>query len=166
MINLLINDDKIMLINGILITAGAILMICTLAGCKELIFEIKFPALRKPWLIAHYLVIFFILGYLIYLYLVISALVKINLATYLVSFIFFFGAVFVNLVLKIANELTKKLNQQADELARINQVLMNENTTLKDAQNQLKQMIEGFYALPLVKKSNGHDQAAASKTQK
>lgn len=118
---------------------------------------------RKPCLVIKILVYLFVFGYITFLMYLIRDINSQSPNELLVSVIFFFGAVFVVIVLKINNQLLSSLVEKSVNLQKLNEDLKIRNQDLiqkskaliisekkyKDQTNELEKTLDDFYTMRL-----------------
>jgi hypothetical protein len=148
------------MLNPILISFGIVIMVFAVIECIRLININIIEKLHWQWYIALTLIIFFLIGYIAYFFLLTTS-GNAPISSMLVSFIFFFGAIFVITILTISYQLIKALTKKTTEISLKN-ITLEENSghlvqqtkqleetqqSLKDKNSELKKTLEDFYTL-------------------
>lgn len=151
--------------NLILVSCGAILLIYSAALQYKLNINIKKSAVKKPrsYPLISVLIYLFVLGYIAFLVRLVTTLTLHGFNEILVSVIFFFGAFFVAIVLKINQKLIISLTENTSRLDKLNVELENKNKELqfktgalktseekfKKRSKELEETLEDFYTIRL-----------------
>ncbi|MBN2141850.1 hypothetical protein JW711_00830 [Candidatus Woesearchaeota archaeon] len=138
----------------ILLVVSGIITICIAIGMNISLLKItEDTKLKKKWIWLLGLVIFFLFGYIAFL---INRIIPKILCSggLLVGSIFFFGAIFVLVVMEISTQMIKKLQSKNRELTDVTRALMKANQNLVETENelqlkneQLKGTLEDFYTV-------------------
>lgn len=148
------------MINSVLIVTGILLQILSVVICIKLIKINTVKKLQWPWYLLLCLILFFLFGYIAYLFLN-TNYGNIPVNSLLISLILFFGAIFVICVLSISYQLINTLLQQSAKLHETNKSLADNTqilTTkqselekiqllLKEKNSELQKTLENFYTL-------------------
>jgi anti-anti-sigma regulatory factor len=147
---------------SILILLGAGVMFLSLLGTRKVLLLVKGSKYIRHWRILLYLMIFFLIGYLASLTLVLAG--QIEILAILAGVIFLFGASFVYLVVRTGYLTIEESQEQArtlDFLSREKDDLLAELQAREDSQQHLVEMVrelaspviplaEGVIAMPLI----------------
>jgi membrane protein implicated in regulation of membrane protease activity len=127
--------------NIILVIAGIIIFGYSLYKHVEFLRLTKKTAFKKWWVILLVLVMFFFLGYIFFAYwLIVGAKgININSLATLVSYIFFFGAIFVLITISLIYSTVKNLIKEKEETQRLQ---MDRIGLLQDKEIKLKKEIQ------------------------
>ncbi|NTV23627.1 MAG: hypothetical protein HGA85_04595, partial [Nanoarchaeota archaeon] len=156
------------MITTIIIILGILMQVYALFLCKRLFSIISEKEHRKAVFVLFLLICFFLIGYCIYLYLLLTELKQHDPMTSLISGIFFFGAVFVVIVLKTNYRFlqkinadnaeikkdTKKIEEKNEELDSSNKELSKVKTELARKNKELESTLEEFYTFRLSMEKN------------
>lgn len=108
--------------------------------CVRLVREIGNYNSKVPWYVLLTLICFFLIGYIVFLYLLVTQEIDLGFMGYLLGAIFFFGAVFVITVLVLSYRLVRKLNMHTHELSDKNITLQTTTDALSAHKNELEQV--------------------------
>lgn len=128
----------------ILVTCGVILLIYSIVLCHRLNKKIDKNVAEKPGSLVLILIYFFLLGYVTFLGRLIFTITSHGIFEYLVSIIFFFGALFVAIVLKVNHKLILNLTTNSINLGKLNKELENKNKKLRQKTDALKTSEEKY----------------------
>jgi hypothetical protein len=127
------------MLNIILVSLGIVLMFYSIFLSRNLISVIKESSLRRTWNFSFALIVFFLIGYIVYFYIKLNpALHNLIFSEMLISSILFFGAVFVVVILIANSKVVKKLNNDAELLEVKNKNLKNRTVGTERANSELK----------------------------
>ncbi len=132
------------MINLILVACGAILLIYSAILCHRLNAKIDKKVVPKPSSLILGLIYLFILGYILFLIRLAIIVASHSVIELLVSGVFFFGALFVVIVLKTNHKLILKLSENSLHLGKLNAELENKNKELQHWAEELKQSEEKY----------------------
>jgi ABC-type transport system involved in multi-copper enzyme maturation permease subunit len=149
------------MISRILVGFGILLMLFAVYSVNKLISIIQDQDKRTPWFILFLLIMFFLLGYVGYFYMLFTSINPSDTSSLLISSIFFFGAIFVIVVLSVNNSLIKGLNNKTETLENTNttlkqqsEILQNKDKELEESRGklvrkneELEKVLEDFYTL-------------------
>jgi hypothetical protein len=142
---------------------GILLMVYAVYSVRKLLSVVREADNRRPWYILFPLIIFFLFGYLFYFYLLFTSISPSDMSAQLISAIFFFGAVFVVIVLSVNYALIGGLNEKAAKIQETNTALLRNTEivqkkdneleeakiTLERKNKELERALEDFYTLRL-----------------
>jgi septal ring factor EnvC (AmiA/AmiB activator) len=151
------------MLNEALVFAGIVLMSYSTFLAKRLIRILKTDALQKSWSTVFVLIIFFLLGYVIYFTATLTKEINLIINQILLATILCFGALFVVLVLQLSISLTtalgvekeslkkenKSLKDLSKKLSRNKKQLENAKKELQEKNEELEKTLEDFYTLRL-----------------
>lgn len=154
------------MIDVILNLIGIILQVYSVFLCCQITKIIENKDSKKSWNFLCSLIIFFLIGYSFNFYFLITPNHPNFKKDFLVSLIFFFGAIFVAVVLNISKKQIVMLKNDKlelelknKELTKISEKLKIEHNDLEEAKtkiekinNHLKNNLDEFYSLKLDKK--------------
>ena len=132
------------MINLTIVSCGIILLIYSVVLCHTLNTKIDRNIVQKPSSLISILIYLFILGYVVFLWRLIITIASHNVTELLVSGIFFFGALFVVIVLRVNYKLILKLTENSLRLGELNTVLENKNKELSHKTEELKKSEEKY----------------------
>ena len=116
------------LISILLVFPGALFMLASLAMCTLMSKSVP-DVLRPKWTAMTYLILFFMAGYIAFLVIQIRNLqFPLELLT---SMVFFGGAIFVFLVMRLTSVTISKIEEGEEQLSEINKTLLAKNTELE-----------------------------------
>ena len=147
----------------LLVGFGILIMAYAIYSGSRILSVIHDEDKRKFWYILFLLIIFFLVGYVFYFYQLLITTPANNLSAQLISAIFFFGALFVVLVLSVNYSLVSSYNDKVNKIQQTNVVLTRDAETiqkkdkeLEEAKNKLEKknaelehVLEDFYMLRL-----------------
>ncbi|MBU1167567.1 hypothetical protein KKC60_04135 [Patescibacteria group bacterium] len=134
------------MINLLLVSCGVLLMVYSIVLCQNINTKIGKKELNKERLPILILICLFILGYVAFLSRLIITLNSHGINELLVSAIFFFGAMFVVIVLKVNNKLITKLINNSLRVDKVNKELQRKNKELSHKTDALKISEEKYKA--------------------
>jgi ABC-type transport system involved in multi-copper enzyme maturation permease subunit len=129
--------------NIILIICGIVCMIVSIGQCFKLLSANNDRSLQKYLYVILFLVLFFLIGYILYLYLTLTQ-ANITGSTMLISLILFFGAIFVIIVLSVSLTLVNSLLLYTQRIDKANKVLEENENVLKQKQTDLEKVQENL----------------------
>ena len=149
------------MLSKFLVGFGILIMAYAVSSGSKLLSVIDDIHSRRPWYILFLLIIFFLLGYILYFYLLFTSVPSSDLSAQLISAIFFFGALFVVIVLSVNYSLVRTLNEKATKIQETNTVLVHNSDVVqkKDLEleeakkalerknSELEKVLEHFYTL-------------------
>jgi predicted PurR-regulated permease PerM len=112
-----------MMLNEILILAGIVMMAYSIIISIYVKDKIDSRRLRRYWKVIIILLVFFMFGYIGYVYNLVSPDLGIVFDDRLVSIVFFFGAAFVVMVIRIIDSLLSSSSRYQDRLKDLNRSL-------------------------------------------
>ena len=92
---------------------------------------------KRRWYVALALILFFLLGYGVYLFLLYNSLSAGSIENQLISTILFFGALFVTIILRLCYDLISGVNVNFNEIRQSNEVLIQKSNMLKEKDSEL-----------------------------
>jgi hypothetical protein len=119
---------------------GIVLMVGSVFLCIRVLGVVGKYSSKTPWYILLTLICFFLAGYVVYLFLLITQHMELGLIGYLLAAILFFGAVFVVCVLLLNDQLIRKLNNHAKEILEKNKTLQMTSDELSLRKNELEKI--------------------------
>lgn len=119
------------MIDTILIFLGIAIMIFSSYICIRLIKLIEIKQLKIAWYFLFVLILFFLVGYISYLYFINELIKNLDLIKNLISIILCFGGVFVLLVLIVNYKLLLELRKEKQLLEAINRDLVQKTDDIK-----------------------------------
>ena len=138
----------------ITVAISSLLMAYALLLCRRTIAAMEKVANYKACRILFFLVLFFLIGYLVYFGLLILAIDGNSIHNVLISLIFLFGALFVIIIFKINLRLISILKEQRDKQLNLMDDIQAQNRELEDTKRELKkknqqleETMEDFYTM-------------------
>jgi hypothetical protein len=124
------------MINLILVFCGAILLIYSAIKGHALNGKINTKIVKKSYAFILFLIYLFILGYVLFFVKLLS-ITSSSAEDLLVSIIFFFGALFVLIVLRVNQKLLLNITEASEQLEKLNTELENKNKELRKEKDNL-----------------------------
>ncbi|MBN1156879.1 hypothetical protein JXA85_04630 [Candidatus Woesearchaeota archaeon] len=164
------------MITRLLVALGTTIMLYSLILCVRIIGSIAYERIKNSWRFLFALECFFLLGYAVYLFELFSAQKKLIFGEFLVAAIFFFGAIFVMVVMKGSFDMIRDLNNKTEKQEELNKNLLEKKEQLETADaeleetkkqlerknKELEETLEGFYLL----KTHATDEAKTKKRKR
>jgi type VI protein secretion system component VasK len=127
------------MLESILIISGIVLMVIAVIECILLIRLNTIVNLRWAWYVIISLVLFFLIGYIGY-FILFTTNSDIQMGMTLISFILFFGAIFVITILTISYQLIKALTIRSSEITETNKNLTKNTKELEAKHSELEKI--------------------------
>lgn len=149
------------MLSKLFVGLGILIMIYALYAGTRLFSIIHDATKRKPWYILLTLIAFFLIGYIVYFYLLFTTVTPTDVSSQLISAVFFFGAIFVVLVLLVNYSLVSGLNDETAKEKEANlalthsvEVIQIKDKELEEVKNKLEKKneelnkaLEDFYTI-------------------
>ena len=125
------------MINEGLIFLGALMMVYSIITSASVKHKIRNGSLKKKWNIITVLISFFLFGYLGFLFNLVNPGFRVDFDDRLVSIVFFFGAAFVVIVIKIIEALLSSSDRYSSKLENLNTNLSKSSAKLREREAAL-----------------------------
>jgi two-component system, NtrC family, sensor kinase len=128
------------MLSRLFVGLGILMMVFAIFSGSRLLSVIHDANQRKPWYILFLLIIFFLVGYIVYFYLLFTTVSPTDVSAQLISAVFFFGALFVVLVLSVNYSLVSGLNEKTVKIQETNTTLTHDAETIQKKEKELEEI--------------------------